>query len=117
MHKFIDHLFICKNIDYGSMLLERAETRPRSNSCVESCFPKVQSAKLNTDETILMAGREYFGETAVKPRNHIPVNTMRKSHNHTIVLSDEEQGETAVFAGYMNNNFQFKILQSINNEL
>ena len=30
-----------------------------------------------------MAGTEYFGETAVQPRDHIPVNTMRKSHDHT----------------------------------
>ena len=37
------------------MPLEPAETRPR----VESSFSKVQSAKLNTDETILMAGTEY----------------------------------------------------------
>ena len=40
---------------YGAMPLEPAETRPR----VESSFSKVQSAKLNTDETILMAGTEY----------------------------------------------------------
>ena len=37
------------------MPLEPAETRPR----VESSFSKVQSAKLNTDEIILMAGTEY----------------------------------------------------------
>ena len=31
-----------------------------------------------------MAGTEYFGQTAVQPRDHIPVNTMRKSHrSHT----------------------------------
>ena len=42
-----------------------------------------RSTKLNTDETILMAGTEYFGETAVQPRDHIPVNTMRKSQSHT----------------------------------
>ena len=32
-----------------------------------------------------MAGTEYFGETAVQPRDHIPVNTMRKSltQSHT----------------------------------
>ena len=64
------------------MPLEPAQTRPRSN------FPesgvafnsKVQSTKLNADETILMAGTEYFGQTAIQPRDHIPVNTMRKSH-------------------------------------
>ena len=49
-------------------------------SWVESRFSKVQSAKLNTDETILMAGTEYFGQTAVQPLDHIPVNTMWKSH-------------------------------------
>ena len=53
-------------------------------SWVESRFSKVQSAKLKTDETILMAGTEYFGQTAVQPRDHIPVNTMRKSYNHTL---------------------------------
>ena len=68
---------------YGSMPLEPAETRPRSN------FPKsrvafTESAKLNTDETVLMAGTEYFGQTAVQPRDLIPVNTTRKSHNHTL---------------------------------
>ena len=70
---------------YGSMPLELDE-RPRSNfpKLIESCFFKVQSAKLNTDETILMAGTEYFGQTAVQPRDHTPVNTMRKSHNHTL---------------------------------
>ena len=31
-----------------------------------------------------MAGTEYFGETAVQRRDPIPVNTMRKSHNHTL---------------------------------
>ena len=30
-----------------------------------------------------MAGTGYFGQTAVQPRDHIPVNTMRKSRNHT----------------------------------
>ena len=29
---------------------------------------------------VFMAGTEYFGETA-QPRDHIPVNTMRKSHS------------------------------------
>ena len=43
----------------------------------------VQSVELNTDKTV-MAGIEYLGETAVQPRDHIPVNTMRKSHNHTL---------------------------------
>ena len=38
-----------------------------------------------------MAGTEYFGETAVQPRDHIPVNhtithfrgTVKTIHNHT----------------------------------
>ena len=47
---------------YGAMPLEPAETRPR----VESSFSKVQSTKLNTDETILMAGTGYSDETAVQ---------------------------------------------------
>ena len=33
---------------------------------------------------VFMAGTQYFGETAVQPRDHTPVNTMRKSHNHTL---------------------------------
>ena len=52
---------------YGSSPLEPAETRLRS------IFPesrvalsKVRSAKQNTDETILMPGTDYFGETALK---------------------------------------------------
>ena len=53
-------------------------------SWVESRFSKVQSDKLNTDETILMPGTEYFGQTAVQQRDHIPVNTMRKSYNLTV---------------------------------
>ena len=70
---------------YGSMSLEPAETRPTSNFPESRvCFSKVQSAKINTKKTILMAGTKYFGETAAQPRDHIPVNTMRKSHNHTL---------------------------------
>ena len=30
-----------------------------------------------------MAGAEYFGQTAVQLRDHIAVNTMRKSQSHT----------------------------------
>ena len=62
------------------MPLEPAETRPRSK------FPESRAAfprynQLNTDETILMAGTEYLGETAVQPRDHIPVTPCG---NHTI---------------------------------
>ena len=53
---------------------------------MESCFSKVQSTKLNTDETILKAGTGYFGETGVQPRDHIPVNTMRKSHTFAALI-------------------------------
>ena len=55
---------------YGAMPLEPAETRSRSN------FPesRVAFSRYNqlsrTDETILMAGTEYFGETAVQPRDY-----------------------------------------------
>ena len=66
------------------MPLEPAETRPTSNFPESRVvFPRYKLAKLNTDETI-MAGTEYFGETVVQLRDHIPVNTMRKSHNHTL---------------------------------
>ena len=53
---------------YGSMPLEHAETRPRSNFPESrNGFSKVRSAKLNTDVTILlMPGTDYFGETALK---------------------------------------------------
>ena len=63
------------------MPLELAETRPIFLSR-EMLFQ--ESAKLNTDETIWMAGTEYFGETAVQPLDHITFNTLRKSHNHTL---------------------------------
>ena len=49
---------------YGSMPLEPATTRPRSNfPKSRNAFSKVLSAKLNTDVTILMPGTDYFGET------------------------------------------------------
>ena len=58
-------------------------------SWVESRFSKV-SAKLNTDETILMAGTEYFGQTAVQPSDHIPVNTIYGNHTITHFRSTDE---------------------------
>ena len=68
---------------YGSMSSEPAETRARSNFPESRvAFPRYNQLKLNTDETIFIAGTEYFGQNAVQPRNHIPVNTIRKSHNH-----------------------------------
>ena len=49
------------------MPLELAVSRPRS-SFPESrnALSKTRSAKLNTDVTILMPGKDYFGETALK---------------------------------------------------
>ena len=66
-----------QRLAYGSMPLELAETRS---------FCKVRSAKLNTDVTILMPGTDYFGETALKTRHPIPVNTMRKSHTFAALV-------------------------------
>ena len=69
------------------MPLELAETRPRSNFPESrNSFCKVRSAKLNTDVTILMPGKDYFGETALKTRHPIPVNTMRKSHTFAALV-------------------------------
>ena len=67
---------------YGSMPLALAETRPRSN------FSESRNSfsKLNTDVTILMPGTDYFGETALKTRHPIPVNTMRKSHTFAALV-------------------------------
>ena len=67
---------------YGSMPLELDE-RPRSNfpELIESCFFKVQSAKLNTDETILMAGTDILA----KPQfNHAITHLSTPCGNHTI---------------------------------
>ena len=56
-----------QGLAYGSMPLELAETRPRSNFPESrNAFSKVRSAKLNTDVTILMPGTDYFGETALE---------------------------------------------------
>ena len=56
-----------QRLAYGSMPLELAETRPRSNfSESRNAFSKVRSAKLNTDVKILMPGADYFSETALK---------------------------------------------------
>ena len=56
-----------QTLDYGSMPLELAETKPRSNFPEsKNAFSKVLSAKLNTDVKILMPGSDYFGETALK---------------------------------------------------
>ena len=78
-----------QRLAYGSMPLELAETRPRSNfSESRNVLSKVRSAKLNIDVTILMPGIDYFGETALLKQDitYIPVDTMRKSHNHTLKL-------------------------------
>ena len=55
-----------QRLGYGSMALEPAKTRPRSNFPVRVAFSQVRSAKLNTDVTIFMPDTDYFGETALK---------------------------------------------------
>ena len=58
-----------QRLAYGSMPLELAESRPRSNFPESrNSFSKVRSAKLNTDVTILMPGTDYFGENALKKK-------------------------------------------------
>ena len=70
---------------YGSMPLEPAETRPRSNFPESRvAFPRYNQLS-RTDETILMAGTEYFGETAVQPRDYTITHfrgTDKTIHNH-----------------------------------
>ena len=67
---------------YGSMPLELAETRPRSNFPESRiALSEVRSAKLNTDVKILMHGTDYFGETALK-QDIIYLST--PCGNHTI---------------------------------
>ena len=59
-----------QRLDYGSMPLEPAETRSRSNFPESRVtFSKVRSAKLDTDETILISRHRPF---------------WRKCGNHTI---------------------------------
>ena len=71
-----------KKLVYGSMILELAETRPRSNfSESRNAFPKVRSAKLNTDVKILVPGTDYFGKTTLK-QDIIYLST--PCGNHTI---------------------------------
>ena len=41
-------------------------------------------SKAKHRRNVFMAGKEYFGETVVQPGDHKSVNTMRKSHNHTL---------------------------------
>ena len=71
-----------KRLVYGSMPLELAETRPRSNfSESRNAFSKVRSAKLNTDVKILVPDTDYFGKTALK-QDIIYLST--PCGNHTI---------------------------------
>ena len=72
-----------QRLAYGSMPLELAETRPRSNFPESrNAFSKVRSAKLNTDVKILMPGTDYsVGETALK-QDIIYLST--PCGNHTI---------------------------------
>ena len=66
------------------MPLELAETRPRSNFPESrNGFSKVQSAKLNTDVTILMPGTDYFGETALKQDIIYLSTPCRNTQSHT----------------------------------
>ena len=56
-----------QRLAYGSAPLEPAETSPRFNFPESRVsFSKVRSAKLDTDETILMPGTDYFDEAALK---------------------------------------------------
>ena len=65
VHKLVT--LSAQRLAYGSMPLELAETRPRSNFPESrNAFSKVRSAKLNTDLTVLMPDTDYFGETALK---------------------------------------------------
>ena len=51
-----------QRLAYGSMPLELAETRPRSNFPESrNAFSKVRLAELNTDVKISMPGTDYFG--------------------------------------------------------
>ena len=71
-----------QKLAYGSMPLELAETRPRSNFPESrNAFSKVRSDKLNTDVKILMPGTDYLGETALK-QDIIYLST--PCGNHTI---------------------------------
>ena len=71
-----------QRLAHGSMPLELAETRPRSNFPESrNAFSKVRSAKRNTDVKILMPGTDYFGETALK-QDIIYLST--PCGNHTI---------------------------------
>ena len=74
---------------YGSMPLEPAETRPRSNFPESrNAFFKVRSAKLNTNVTILMPGTDYFGETAVivNKRSHTCRHHAEITQSHTALV-------------------------------
>ena len=68
------------------MPLEPVETRPIVDPIFLSRELLFQGTinKAKQLRNVFMDGTEYFGETAVQPRNHIPVNTMRKSHNQTL---------------------------------
>ena len=68
------------------MPLEPAETRPIVDPIFLSRELLFQGTinKAKQLRNVFMDGTEYFDETAVQPRNHIPVNTMRKSHDQTL---------------------------------
>ena len=76
-----------QGLAYGSMPLELAETRPRSNFPESrNAFSKVPSAKINTDETILISSTGYFGETALK-QDITYLSTPWVNHTFTLTLS------------------------------
>ena len=54
------HLLICKTGLFGSKPLEPAETRPRSN--LRKLLSKVQSGKLNTEETFLQLAQNILAK-------------------------------------------------------
>ena len=72
-----------QRLAYGSMPLEPAETRPRSNFAESTnAFSKVRSTRLNFDATMLMPSTDYFGETAHQ-QGITYVSTPRGNHTIT----------------------------------
>ena len=60
-----------QRLAYGSMPLELAGTRPRSNLPEwRNALSKVRSAKLNTDVTIVMPGTDYLAKPHLKKTSH-----------------------------------------------
>ena len=74
-----------QRLAYGSTPLEPAETRPKLNFPESSvAFLNVRSAKLNTDETILMPSTDHFGETTLKQDiTHLSTPCLKITQSHT----------------------------------